>query len=423
MSESIQRTSMTNVTNPMDLGEETRLTATRMPKANGSLLDSSDDVVEDGGVGDVSEEQEGKCEESDASSREEGQEWEVDSFDDGFDYRPRRNLDPNDEIGQKMHRYRSSMYNSKGFDVDIDSYPGSVMYRSLFPIELDEPFEYIGSTGLTGREYMKSMVDLALERYNKIKVLTVTCESIVRSVIDLASGLKCYITFMAKESPNGGDLVEYQAKTEKGIWQKKFHVIFCRPTPEPKEGPVDVEYSDSTTDGEYSDASSRESDQAWDVDSFDEGTDFKPPTATAPPDEEIEKMRLYRPQMYKNKGFFVDGELYPGEIPYFSPVDLDKEVRPTGLTGRQYMENMVDVALEQYNYMKGSNVTLESIVRANLSKVNGYKSYITFVGRDIDNGDLVEYQAKVERKFWQREHHAILCRPVQNQKIDLLPRL
>ncbi|XP_048602216.1 uncharacterized protein LOC125580952 isoform X1 [Brassica napus] len=413
MSESIQRTSMiTNVTNPMELGKETRPTATGMPKANGgSLLDSSDDV-EEGGVGDVNEEQEEKCEESDASSREEGQEWEVDSFDDGFDYRPRRNLDPNDEIGQKMHRYRSSMYKSKGFDVDIDSYPGSLLYRQLFPIDLDEPFEYSGANGLTGREYMKSMVDLALERYNKIKGLTVTCESIVRSIIDLACGLKCYITFMARESSNGDLLVEYQAKTDKRIWQKKTHVIFCRPTPEPKEEPMDVEYSDSTTDGESSDESSRESEQAWDVDSFDEGTDFKPPTKTAPSEEEIEKMRLYRPQMYKNKGFFVDGEVYPGRLRYFSPVDLDNQLYPTGLTGRQYMENMVDVALNKYNEMKeGSKLTLESIVRANLSKVNGFKSYITFMAREIDNGDLVEYQAKVERKFWQRDYHAILCRP------------
>ncbi|CAF2374076.1 unnamed protein product [Brassica rapa subsp. narinosa] len=422
MSESIQRTSMiTNVTNPMELGKETRPTATGMPKANGgSLLDSSDDV-EEGGVGDVNEEQEEKCEESDASSREEGQEWEVDSFDDGFDYRPRRNLDPNDEIGQKMHRYRSSMYKSKvcllivcnfdklddhdhcwwfsqGFDVDIDSYPGSLLYRQLFPIDLDEPFEYSGANGLTGREYMKSMVDLALERYNKIKGLTVTCESIVRSIIDLACGLKCYITFMARESSNGDLLVEYQAKTDKRIWQKKTHVIFCRPTPEPKEEPMDVEYSDSTTDGESSDESSRESEQAWDVDSFDEGTDFKPPTKTAPSEEEIEKMRLYRPQMYKNKGFFVDGEVYPGRLRYFSPVDLDNQLYPTGLTGRQYMENMVDVALNKYNEMKeGSKLTLESIVRANLSKVNGFKSYITFMAREIDNGDLVEYQAKVGR--------------------------
>lgn len=61
-----------------------------------------------------------------------------------------------------------------------------------------------------------------------------TCESIVRSIIDLACGLKCYITFMARESSNGDLLVEYQAKTDKRIWQKKTHVIFCRPTPEPK---------------------------------------------------------------------------------------------------------------------------------------------------------------------------------------------
>lgn len=60
-----------------------------------------------------------------------------------------------------------------------------------------------------------------------------TCESILRSIIDLACGLKCYITFMARESSNG-DLVEYQAKTDKRIWQKKTHVIFCRPTPDPK---------------------------------------------------------------------------------------------------------------------------------------------------------------------------------------------
>lgn len=53
-----------------------------------------------------------------------------------------------------------------------------------------------------------------------------------------------------------------------------------------------------------------------------------------------------------SQGFFVDGEVYPGRLLYFSPVDLDKQLVPTGLTGRQYMENMVDVALAQYNEMK-----------------------------------------------------------------------
>lgn len=60
----------------------------------------------------------------------------------------------------------------QGFDVDGDSYPGSILYRTLFPIELDEPFECMFLPGLTvtGREFMKTMVDLALERYNMIKV-------------------------------------------------------------------------------------------------------------------------------------------------------------------------------------------------------------------------------------------------------------
>ncbi|XP_023643342.1 uncharacterized protein LOC111831934 [Capsella rubella] len=114
------------------------------------------------------DEEEGDREASDVSSCEEGQEWDVDSFDDGFDYRPKRNLDPNDEIGQKMDRYRSQMYRSKGFHVDRENYPGSVMYRPLVPIDLDKPF---WNAGLTGRSVMQNMVDLALERYNRIKKL------------------------------------------------------------------------------------------------------------------------------------------------------------------------------------------------------------------------------------------------------------
>lgn len=60
-----------------------------------------------------------------------------------------------------------------------------------------------------------------------------TCESIVRAILTRVTGFKMYITFMARESP-GGDLVEYQAKTERKVWQKKTHVIFCRPTPKSK---------------------------------------------------------------------------------------------------------------------------------------------------------------------------------------------
>ncbi|EOA31302.1 hypothetical protein CARUB_v10014476mg [Capsella rubella] len=153
----------------MELSAEIQSSGLRKRKAEDdggstqSPLDSSGDLEYDD---DDLMEEEGDGEASDVSSREEGQEWDVDSFDDGFDYRPKRNLDPNDEIGQKMHLYRSQMYRSKGFHVDRENYPGSVMYRPLVPIDLDKPF---WNTGLTGRPFMQNMVDLALERYNRIK--------------------------------------------------------------------------------------------------------------------------------------------------------------------------------------------------------------------------------------------------------------
>lgn len=52
----------------------------------------------------------------------------------------------------------------------------------------------------------------------------------MRVVLAMVSGIKSYITFMARVSPDG-DLVEYQAKTEQRVWQKKPHAIFCRPAP------------------------------------------------------------------------------------------------------------------------------------------------------------------------------------------------
>lgn len=106
--------------NPMELSEEIQ---SRKRKADDggcpqSPLSSADEF-EDVNMVEYDEEQGGDEKESDASSRDqEGQEWDVGSFDDGFDYRPKRNLDPNDELGQKMHRYRSQMYRSKVFDSD-----------------------------------------------------------------------------------------------------------------------------------------------------------------------------------------------------------------------------------------------------------------------------------------------------------------
>lgn len=53
------------------------------------------------------------------------------------------------------------------------------------------------------------------------------------------------------------------------------------------------------TDGD-GDVSSREGFQEWDVDSFDDGHEFIPNKKIDPNDEEAQKMRRYRIQMYES---------------------------------------------------------------------------------------------------------------------------
>ncbi|KAF2557144.1 hypothetical protein F2Q68_00018196 [Brassica cretica] len=377
--------------------ENQQSTAQRKRKADEIEGEGQDDGEDDG----------------DASSREGFQEWDVDSFEDGHQYIPNKKIDPNDEEAQKMRRYRLQMYESNGFNVDKENFPGRVAYRELYPIDLDQPFK----SGLTGRAYMQNNVDLTVDKFNKINGLSLTCVSIVRAVVCTVScSLKSYITFMATETPDG-HLVEYQAKTEQMPWQNRAHGLFCRPTPKPKVIHVpryeDCVSSDSSAD---SIASSRGSDQAWDVDSFDDESEYQPPERMCPIEEEIKLMRLYRPKMYRSKGFYVDGETYPGETVFFSQVDLDERFPGIELTGREHMQSLVDLALEKYNNIKETNVTCESIVRANLTRVNGYKLYITFMARESPEGELVEYQAKTERKVWQRKYHAMFCRPTPKSK-------
>ncbi|CAH8356683.1 unnamed protein product [Eruca vesicaria subsp. sativa] len=367
------------------------------------------DEIED--VGEEGESRDGDGD-SDVSSRAGFQEWDEDSFEDGHVFKPTKKIEPDDEEAQKMRRYRIQMYESNGFNVDIENYPGRVSFRELYPIDLDEPFR----NGLTGRAYMQNNVDLTLKKYNKINGLSLTCAYIVRAVIcTISRSLKSYITFMARETPDG-DLVEYQAKTEKMPWQKRDHALFCRPTPKPKVIHVpsyeDCISTDSSTD---SNASSRGSDQPWDIDSFDD-EEFKLPIRMCPMEEEVERMRLYRQNIYPSKGFYVDGEAYPGESIFFSKVDLDVRFYGAGLTGREHMQNLVDSALEKYNNIKNTSVTCESIVRANLTRVNGYKLYITFMARESLEGEVVEYQVKTERKFWQGKYHAMFCRPTPKSK-------
>lgn len=45
----------------------------------------------------------------------------------------------------------------------------------------------------------------------------------------------------------------------------------------------------------------------------------------------------------------MDGETYPGETVFFSQVDLDVRFYGIEITGREHMQNLVDLALEKYN--------------------------------------------------------------------------
>ncbi|CAH8356604.1 unnamed protein product [Eruca vesicaria subsp. sativa] len=393
----------------MEISEENQqLTVPR--KRNADEIEEVDDAGSSGESRD-GEDIDG---DSDVSSRAGFQEWDEDSFEDGHVYNPTKKIEPDDEEAQKMRRYRIQMYESNGFNVDIENYSGRVAFRELYPINLDEPFR----NGLTGRAYMQNNVDVTVNKYNKINGLSLACACIVRAVIcTISCSLKSYITFMARETPDG-DLVEYQAKTEKMPWQKRDHALFCRPTPKPKVIHVpryeDCISTDSSTD---SNASSRGSDQEWDVDSFDDDeSEYQPPIMLCPSEEEVQLMRLYRPKMYPSKGFHVDGETYPGKSIFFSKVDLDVRFYGTGLTGREHMQNLVDSALEKYNNIKETSVTCESIVRANLTRVNGYKLYITFTARESPAEELVEYQVKTERKVWQGKYHAMFCRATPTSK-------
>ncbi|XP_013583455.1 PREDICTED: uncharacterized protein LOC106292412 [Brassica oleracea var. oleracea] len=274
-----------------------------------------------------------------------------------------------------------------GFNVDKENFPGRVAYRELYPIDLDQPFK----SGLTGRAYMQNNVDLTVDKFNKINgvvsYMCVYCEGCCLHSLLFSQIL--HHLHGHRDTPDG-HLVEYQAKTEQ---------MPC----------------DSSAD---SNASSRGSDQAWDVDSFDDESEYQPPERMCPIEEEIKPMRLYRPKMNRSKGFYVDGETYPGETVFFSQVDLDERFPGIELTGREHMQSLVDLALEIYNNIEETNVTCESIVRANLTRVNGYKLYITFMAKTVSRGGACGVSSKNGEEGLATE---ISCHVLQaNSKIQRL---
>nr|AAV68797.1 hypothetical protein AT1G03710 [Arabidopsis thaliana] len=172
-----------------------------------------------------------------------------------------------------------------------------------------------------------------------------------------------------------------------------------------------IEPADSDEGCEEEERNSESDDQVWGFDSF-EGSDYESPDEPPEDDEELESRRYTR-YYHESKGFKVDK--LPKHVCYgIRPLDLDAPFFKPNMTGRDYMEIMANVAIDKYNQVENKTLKLDHIVRVTVQLSYGYKAYITFMAKESPHGELVEYQAKAERKAWQRNIHPIFCRPARS---------
>lgn len=150
-------------------------------------------------------------------------EWDVDSFD-GVVYTS--SSEPDRENNEKaINDYRickKQLITSKGFMVDPSLRP-HYLYKRIGHLNFND-------SGFN-RDYCEKMVSVCLERHNQDKGSNVEFVEVVRANYRGGPRPKSYITFMAREKPDG-PLVEYQAKGMATLDRKK-HPILCRPAPTP----------------------------------------------------------------------------------------------------------------------------------------------------------------------------------------------
>ncbi|CAN7023390.1 unnamed protein product [Brassica oleracea var. botrytis] len=159
-------------------------------------------------------------------------EWDVDSFDGVVytsssepDLPPRYQPYENMENAKEHYRiYKKQLITSKGFMVDPSLRP-SDRYKGIKPVSFDDG----GANPKTFRDYCEEMAIIWLERHNQDKDSNVEFVEVVRGNYRGGPRPKSYITFMAREKPDG-PLVEYQAKAMATL-DRKFHPILCRPAP------------------------------------------------------------------------------------------------------------------------------------------------------------------------------------------------
>ncbi|KFK42717.1 hypothetical protein AALP_AA1G030800 [Arabis alpina] len=207
--------------------DATDLETMRLATAIVEVMKADSAAKEDLDEEEEEEEEEEEVIEEDTDSCESDQKWDVDSFKD-VEFNSDGEVDD-----EEWRRYVRQCYKSEGFDVAVDFLPKSstMIYTGFNPVKLDE---YFGPPKLTGRAYMEKMVKVIIEKYNESKGKNLVLVDIVRTVVKMADGVKAYITFMARESPDG-EPVEYQGKAEKKVWQKNIHPILCRPASEQRK--------------------------------------------------------------------------------------------------------------------------------------------------------------------------------------------
>ncbi|EOA19281.1 hypothetical protein CARUB_v10001944mg [Capsella rubella] len=160
-------------------------------------------------------------------------EWDVDSFD-GLEYYSSPEVlfssdeEPFSEESIQHYRiFKHQMIDSKGFYGDPELSPYD-HYRGIKPMSL----EWEALTDKDFRAYWEEMVFVCLHKLNQIKDSNVEFVEVVRGYYRAGPRSKSYITFMAREKPDG-PIVEYQAKCMVTL-DRKRHPILCRPVPTPK---------------------------------------------------------------------------------------------------------------------------------------------------------------------------------------------
>ncbi|XP_010422446.1 PREDICTED: uncharacterized protein LOC104707720 [Camelina sativa] len=162
-------------------------------------------------------------------------EWDVDSFD-GLEYYSSSDPASDEQLSsdelEALENYnivKRQLIDSKGFYLDPERRL-RYFYKNISTTSLDRSALW----GKTFREYWEEMVRVCLQKHNQDnqdKVCNVEFVEVVRGNYRGGPRSKSYITFLAREKPDG-PLVEYQAKCMVTL-DRKRHPILCRPTPTP----------------------------------------------------------------------------------------------------------------------------------------------------------------------------------------------